>query len=376
MVSSASKTDRRMIDVAELRDRLDRHEPVTVLDVRAREEREEWSIPGSVHVDVYQALKAGDVHALDHLDLPLTSEVVTVCGVGKAAAFAAELLRAKGIAARPLAGGMKAWSLAWNVAEMRVPASAATVVQLRRTGKGCLSYLVGSNGVAAVIDPSVDPEVYLRLAAERGWEIAHVLDTHIHADHISRARALAEQTGATLHLPATDRASFPFQPLTDGEVITLGGARLVALHTPGHTAEAMSYLLDEHVVFTGDTLFLTGVGRPDLEASTSEAGDRARLLWRSLQRLASLAPDTLVMPGHTSSPVAFDGEPVIAPLAGITRQVKPLALPEEEFVDSILSRLPPTPPNHAEIVALNESGRAPEGDPADLEAGANRCAVV
>jgi glyoxylase-like metal-dependent hydrolase (beta-lactamase superfamily II) len=375
MVSTASMTELMTIHADDLRDRLERREPLMVLDVRSQQERDEWSIPGSVHVDAIQALKAGDGHALDHLDLPAETEVVTVCGVGKAALFAAEQLWARGIKARSLAGGMKAWSLAWNAAELTVPDSAATVTQIRRTGKGCLSYLIGSDDEAAVIDASVEPEVYMDLAAERGRTITHVLDTHIHADHISRSRLLAEQTGARLMLPANGRAKVPFQPLADGDVLTFGSARLVALHTPGHTPESMSYLLDGHALFTGDTLFLTGVGRPDLEASANEARNRARLLWSSLQRLTALDPQAMVLPGHTSSPVAFDGKPVAATLMEIVRQVRAVRLPEEEFVETILSRLPPTPPNHAAIVALNETGSAPDVDPADLEAGANRCEI-
>src|SRR3954447_3824449 len=108
------------------------------------------------------------------------SPVVTVCGAGKVSLIAAEHLRARGFDARSLAGGMKAWSLAWNTAEVSLPDSAATVVQVRRTGKGCLSYLIGSDGEAAVVDASLAPDVYQNLAVEHGWEIRHVLDTHVH----------------------------------------------------------------------------------------------------------------------------------------------------------------------------------------------------
>ena len=376
MSSTIEVIERTDIEVGELRDRLERHDPITILDVRSRADRDEWWIPGSVHVDVFQALKAGDSHALDHVNLSPESEVVTVCGVGKAARFGADQLRARGIPARVLVGGMKAWSLAWNTADVSVPAGDASVIQVRRTGKGCLSYLVGSGGEAAVIDASVEPEVYVGLAAERGWTIRHVLDTHVHADHISRSRELAELCGASFHLPATDRAAFPFQPLRDRDVFPIGDARLAALHSPGHTPEAMSYLLDGKALFTGDTLFLSTVGRPDLEASTGEARTRARLLWASLQRIMALGPETLVLPGHTSAPIPFDEKAIVATLADIRHQVQPLGWSADAFVETILSRLPPAPPSHAEIVALNEAGSTPEGDPTDLEAGANRCAVA
>jgi glyoxylase-like metal-dependent hydrolase (beta-lactamase superfamily II) len=375
MMSSASITVQQTIDVGELRERLERHEPVTILDVRSREDRVEWAIPGSVHVDVYQALKTGDVHALDHLNLPPESEVVTVCGVGKAAAFAAERLRARGISARALAGGMKAWSLAWNVAEVRVPESTATVIQVRRTGKGCLSYLIGSGAEAVVIDASLNPDVYIDLAATQGWTITHVLDTHVHADHLSRGRALAEASGGVYYAPLMNRLAFAFEPMADRDYIAFGRSHLTTLATPGHTPESSSYLLDGRAILTGDTLFLSGVGRPDLEANTSEARERALLLWSSLQRLTALPPDTLVLPGHTSEPVPFDGTPIAASLSDVLQNVGALRLTAPDFVETILSRLPPTPPNHAAIVALNEAGRIPDGDPTDLEAGANRCAI-
>jgi hypothetical protein len=99
------------------------------------------------------------------------------------------------------------------------------------------------------------------------------------------------------------------------------------------------------------------------------------LLWGSLGRLMTLPPGTLVLPGHTSNPIAFDGEPLAAMLGTVTVRVPMLRLGETDFVETILGRIPPTPPNHAAIVAFNEAGEVPLGDPTDLEAGANRCAV-
>src|SRR3712207_3263525 len=186
------------INVETLRNMLDRGEPFTVLDVRRVEPRAEWAIPGSVHVDAYDALKSGDPDALVGVDLPGEVPVVTVCNVGKTSMIAAERLRTRGFEARSLAGGMKAWSLAWNTAEVSVPRSDASVVQVRRTGKGCLSYLVGSGDEALVIDAVVHPEVYLEIAAKNGWKIAGVVETHVHADHLSRARNLAEASRAAL----------------------------------------------------------------------------------------------------------------------------------------------------------------------------------
>lgn len=271
---------------------------------------------------------------------------------------------------------MKAWSLAWNNANVPLLNKEARIIQVRRTGKGCLSYLIGSQGQASVIDPSLSAEVYLELAQENGWSINHIFETHIHADHLSRARQLAERAGAMLHLPAQERATFPFDPIPDNAEFIVGAARLVALHTPGHTGESTCYLLDNQAVFTGDTLFLTSVGRPDLEATAAESRTRAGLLYHSLRRLLTLSPETLVLPGHTSEPILFDGKPITTSLAEVSNQTELLHLPENAFIETILTRIPPTPPNHHRIVELNEAGLWPDEDPTTLEAGANRCAVA
>ena len=124
------------IDAMTLRDMLERGERVTVMDIRKGEDHAEWSIPGSVHFDAYDALNSGDDGAMEGLELPEGTPVVTVCGRGRSSAVAAEQLRRKGYEALSLGGGMKAWSLIWNTAEVPLPGASAEVVQMRRTGKG------------------------------------------------------------------------------------------------------------------------------------------------------------------------------------------------------------------------------------------------
>jgi rhodanese-related sulfurtransferase len=119
-----------------LRDMLESGERVTVVDVRKGEDYDEWSIPGSVHYDAYDALNAGDGRAMEGLELPDGAPVVTVCGHGRSSAAAAAQLRRMGYEAFSLEGGMQAWSLAWNTAEVPLPGARAEVVQMRRTGKG------------------------------------------------------------------------------------------------------------------------------------------------------------------------------------------------------------------------------------------------
>lgn len=364
------------ITVDALRDLLERGERVTVLDVRRADQRAEWMIPGSVHADVYDALWAGDERALNSVELADDRPVVAVCNVGQTSRIAADLLRRRGLEALSLQGGMRAWSLAWNTAEIQRHERPVTLVQVRRTGKGCLSYLIGSEGKAAVIDPSVGPETYLELAKARGLEIVAVIDTHVHADHLSRARALAQIARAELYLPQQHRVRFAYRPLNEGDTLTIGSARIEALRTPGHTHESTCYLLDGRWLHTGDTLFVNAVGRPDLKSDNAEeTRGRAAALYDSLERLFGLPDETLVLGCHTSEPIAFDRKPIVAPLREVRSGLPLLHESKERFVEQLLARIPPTPPNHLQIVALNEAGELPAGDPTALEAGANRCAA-
>jgi glyoxylase-like metal-dependent hydrolase (beta-lactamase superfamily II)/rhodanese-related sulfurtransferase len=363
------------IGVDALRDWLESGRPVTVLDIRPAEQREEWRIPGSVHVDAQAAMRPSAPATVGGVPVPPGQPVVAVCAQGKSSVLAVRAMREQGIDARSLKGGMQAWSLAWNVADVHLPGSRARIIQIRRTGKGCLSYIVESDGVALVVDASIDPEVYLRIAEERGFKITHVIDTHIHADHLSRSRALAERCSAEVLLPEQNRASYPFRPLADGESLQIGSVEIQALHTPGHTMESTCFLVDGRALLTGDTLFPGAVGRPDLAASAEQARKRAQILYATLRGIAKLSPDIWILPCHTSEPIPFDEKPCGARLGDVLRQVEMLSAGEESFVETLLSRIPETPANHLEIVRLNELGELPEGDPTRLEAGANRCAI-
>lgn len=363
------------IDTETLRHWLDTGKPVVILDVRSAADRATWAIPGSVHVDAYADLKAHNAHALDGVSLPSDVPVVTVCNSGYTSRIASKQLQARGIEAHSLQGGMQAWSLSWNTADIPLPNSNAEVIQIRRVGKGCLSYLIGSGGEAAVIDAALQPEVYLDLAKSRSWSITAVLDTHVHADHLSRSRLLAEGSGATIYFPEQQRVSYSFTAIKDASTISVGNAVITALATPGHTPESMCYLLDQQALFTGDTLFLQGVGRPDLHANSEESRSHAHQLYQTLHRLLLLPSHILVLPGHTNQPPSFDNIPLTATLGELWNKVELLRLSESEFVETLVTRIPPVPPNHEHIIELNEAGRLVE-KPIELEAGANNCAVA
>ena len=362
------------INTDELRTMLEDKEHVVVLDVRPKDQREEWQIPGSMYVDAYQRLNANDPTVLDEITIPENSKVVTVCAAGRTSKIAANELRKKGIEAYSLEGGMKAWSMAWNMAKIKLEED-VQLIQVRRTGKGCLSYIISSKGLAIIIDPSLPVNEYEKILKENDLQLKHVFETHIHADHLSRAKLLAEKDNAELFLPDKSEVLFVFTPVKNGDVIKLGEIQLEVLYTPGHTLESSCFLINGKALITGDTLFINGVGRPDLKADEDATKEKTKLLYRSLQRILALNDDIIVLPAHTSQPVEFDNKLIQSSIGKIKSSVGILRLNEDEFINNLLQRIPPTPPNYLSIVEKNLKGDFSDVNPVDLEAGANRCAI-
>jgi glyoxylase-like metal-dependent hydrolase (beta-lactamase superfamily II)/rhodanese-related sulfurtransferase len=365
---------RETITVKELQDKLDRHENIFILDVRPTDQRNEWKIADSFHVDAYTQLNAGDETALDIVELPQNSTVVTVCAAGRTSLLASKLLQRKGVHAYSLEGGMKAWNYAWNTAEIAFPNS--KVVQVRRAAKGVLSYIIGSGGEAIVIDAALDPEVYQSIARENSWKIRYVMDTHIHADFVSRTKELSQATGANHLLIENAKVAFNFVPVKNGETIRFGGEQIEFIHTPGHTWESTSFKLSNHAVFTGDTLFIDGIGRPDLKADKNEGIEKAKALYKSLNRIVSLQSDILVLPAHTSSTISFNNRMITDTVGNVKAKIQVTDLSESEFVEYTATRIPPTPPNYQTIALINKNGSYDGQILADLEAGGNHCAIA
>jgi glyoxylase-like metal-dependent hydrolase (beta-lactamase superfamily II)/rhodanese-related sulfurtransferase len=363
----------KQIDTNILRSWLEKRKEVSVLDIRPIQERTEWFIPGSIYLNAYEKLKNNDPDALHGLHLDKAIPVVTICAGGKTSLIAADFLQKQGFEAYSLEGGMKAWSLSWNTA--RISFADFEVIQFRRTGKGCLSYMIVSNKEAIIVDASLPIEVYQEILQKNNLALKFVIETHIHADHLSRSKQLSESSNAPLYLPFPNKVNFHFDPIFDTTGFQVGTIRVKAIQTPGHTIESTSFLIDDKVLLTGDTLFINGVGRPDLKASTDEALQKSKLLYNSLQKLLSLDESIIVLPAHTSQPVDFDNSPVQTTIGDIKKNVPMLKLTEEEFVNTVLQRIPPTPANYLSIVEKNIKGDFSEINPVDLEAGANRCAI-
>jgi glyoxylase-like metal-dependent hydrolase (beta-lactamase superfamily II)/rhodanese-related sulfurtransferase len=368
----------REITTDQLKARIEGDEPVQVVDIRERGDHAAWSIVESANVPVYDALRAGNDKGLREAAgaLDRSRPVVTVCRGGILSRRAAAVLDDLGFEAFSLIGGMRGWGGVWSEATIGWNGP-GPLVQIRRNGKGCLSYIFGDAGEAAVVDPSVEIGAYLAVAERLGLQIVTVIETHVHADHLSRARELCTLTGATLRLPENGRVCFDYESLGHGDTFAVGGIEVEVLHTPGHTGESSCYLLNGEILLSGDTIFPRSVGRPDLEKGDAGAEAGARALYDSLTtRLFSRFDDIPFYACHHGRPIALDGEALGGSLRSLGEMLALDELGQAGFVERVLARLQAKPPNFEAVLGFNEGRHDLSGvDPLDLEAGPNCCAA-
>ncbi len=234
---------------------------------------------------------------------------------------------------------------------------------------GCLahaSYMIGSEGEAVVVDPQRDVDLYLKAAQERGLQIRHVFETHLHADFVSGHKELAARSGAKIYIGAQAGATFPHVDVSDGFALRFGKARLQVLETPGHTPESICLLLTDEeksarpwAVLTGDTLFLGDVGRPDLSKNHTPQ-QLAGLLYDSLHnQLMTLADDVLVYPAHGAGSLC--GKNMRAERSSTigTERLTNYALQiksRDEFVKELTTNLPARPDYFLQDAEINREG--------------------
>ncbi|MDF3885075.1 MBL fold metallo-hydrolase [Cupriavidus basilensis] len=235
-----------------------------------------------------------------------------------------------------------------------------------------LSYFFGCAGIGKAVAVDVvagDEDWFVAEAKSAGVVIAHVIDTHVHADHYSGGPTLARQVGAPYYLHESNKTqvAFDFAPLTDGQRLEAGNVLVDVLHTPGHTLDSVCLLVrdlrrgdEPWFVITGDTLFVGAVGRPDLAGREREM---AAQLYDSLHRkLLTLPADLEIYPGHQAGSACgagLSGKP--ASTIGFEKRMNPmLSMSREAFVDSVTSDIPPQPQDMARIIDANLHGIAPE----------------
>ncbi|MGA2010383.1 MAG: MBL fold metallo-hydrolase [Solirubrobacteraceae bacterium] len=241
---------------------------------------------------------------------------------------------------------------------------------------GCASYVVASEGVAAVVDPKWEIDDYLDAATRAGAEIRHVLETHFHADHVSGRERLVAATGATAHVPSDP--SRPDGPgLRDEDTVEVGALTLRVIATPGHRPEHLSYLVTEpgsasgrSVLLGGDSLLIGELARPDLAV---DAKDGASALFDTVKRLTALGDAVQLWPGHVGASLCGGGalsERTSSTIGDERRSSALIAIDDRDaFVRELTRSVPARPPRVAQVVALNVQGARDPGPVRELEPG-------
>jgi len=387
-----------------LKDRIDAGEEITLLDARMSSDYEEWRIDGetveSINVPYFEFLDDEiDEDVLERI--PSDREVTVLCAKGGASEYVAGTLAERGYDVNHLEDGMNGWASIYEAVEVERYDGPGTLLQYQRPSSGCLGYLLYDDGEAAIVDPlRAFTDRYLDDADDLGVELQYAVDTHVHADHISGVRELAEFSGSSraersdgvrnlddegiegvIPAAAVDRGVTYADELTtaeDGDTFAVGDAEIEAVYTPGHTTGMTSYLLGDSLLATGDGLFVESVARPDLEEGDDGAPDAARMLYESLQeRVLTLDDDVLIGGAHFSDAAepAEDGT-YTAPIGQLVEEMAALTMDEDEFVELVLSDMPPRPANYEEIIATNLGQESVDDDEAfTLELGPNNCAA-
>jgi len=347
---------------------LKNNEEVFLLDVREPMEFVEFKIPGAVNVPLSELFteKGAD-------QIPKNKKIVTICSHGNRSMVATFALAQKGLESTSLEGGMSRWNQVLN-AQTAVRQDGLIIIQVEKVGKGCLSHIVGSEGEAIVIDPTYPPAKYLEFAENEDLKIIKVIDTHQHADHVSAAKELAKIADAELYFSAKEEYRIEHKKAQDGESIPFGKKQIRVMHTPGHTAGSMTYVVDEIYAFVGDTLFVESIGRPDLR---DKAEEFAFELHETLHnKLLNLPPEAKIFPTHHGEGIKPTENGIFYTTPKMANKLSLLDLSKEDFVKKVVSMTTPRPMNYSMVIKVNK-GTIPimEEQVPDLEMGPNRCSV-
>ncbi|MGE7091439.1 MBL fold metallo-hydrolase [Lysinibacillus sp. NPDC048646] len=352
-----------------------------ILDVRNADAFEDWKIDGHK----FEYLNIPYFELLDGVEgilpkIPTDKDVLVVCAKEGSSVMVAEMLAEAGITVGYLAGGMKTWSEYLEPIKVGDLTGGGELYQFVRLGKGCLSYMVISEGEAAIIDAVRFTEVFTNFASEKNVKIKHVFDTHLHADHISGGRHIAAATGAMYYLPPKDAEEvvYDYEPLVDGTSVQIGASKIDvgAVYSPGHTIGSTSFVVDGKYLMTGDILFIDSIGRPDLAGLAEDwVGDLRETLYK---RYRELSDDLVVLPAHFMIIDELNEDGTVAkPLGELFAENHGLNIEDEaKFHSIVTNNLPPQPNAYQEIRQVNMGKITPAQDEqTEMEIGPNRCAV-
>ncbi|MFA1611898.1 MBL fold metallo-hydrolase [Halobellus rubicundus] len=368
---------------------IDADEPLTVVDTRPPDSFEAWHVSGAVNVPYHPVDGLGAGFTWDDVAAVVDGQpVAVVCARGLAStAFGFELSRRGYENVSVVKGGMVDWSKLYDVVEVETDGD-LFLAQIQRRAKGCLGYVVGDAAAreALVVDPTRQHHEHELVAADAGLVVTGVLDTHVHADHLSGGRDLAERLSVPYYLSADATArdlKYDFHPISDGETLSVGSVDVAVRAAPGHTTEHVSLLVDGEYLLSGDTLFVESVGRTELEFGEEGAETGAEMLYETIhERYGDLADDVVVLPGHVSVgadgtfAVGRPGDVVAGRLGDLRADLELFSLDREAFVERVADAGSDQPANYRTIIDANRGVFELEPDEGEeLELGPNNCAV-
>jgi len=371
----------KSMSASEVSKKVVRKESFFILDVRNEDAFTDWKIEGEniQHLNIpYFDLLDGVEGILDQL--PMDQDIVVVCAKEGSSIMVAEFIAEERRSVYYLAGGMKTWSEHLEPVKIGDLKDGGELYQFVRIGKGCLSYMVVSNGEAALIDATRMTDVFTDFAKELNVTIKHTLDTHLHADHISGGRKIAEEVNGTYWLPPKDagEVTFSYESLEEGKMITIGQTtiKIQPIYSPGHTIGSTSFIVDDTYLLSGDILFMDSIGRPDLAGLAEDwVTDLRETLY---SRYKELEKNLIVLPAHfmiieelnDDGSVSRELEKLFAENHGLNIES------EEDFRKLVTDNLPPQPNAYQEIREVNMGKVSPDEETQrEMEIGPNRCAV-
>jgi glyoxylase-like metal-dependent hydrolase (beta-lactamase superfamily II)/rhodanese-related sulfurtransferase len=394
------------IKPTELKKKIDSGEDIFILDVRNPKEHESWKVSYDRYLDT-PVIPIDTLSSPEILkQIPKDKQVVTFCGHGNRSMSAAKILSEKGYDAMSIEGGLDGWNNVYDIAPITDIDPSLKIWQIRRISKGCMSYMIASpsDKKAVIIDPTceIDNNAISAIVNKNDLKITAVIDTHMHADHLSGATRVAQIYGSKVYVSSLepydlkdrDDHDLNVELIEEGDRIPVGdGIVLEAIHTPGHTNGSMCLKLQVNDVtettdngyesekdnkariylFTGDTLFVDGIGRPDLH---NKAEEFTHNLYNSYQhKMLNLPDKTLILPAHFSNTFEHS-KPILSTIGSRKEAISLLSAPEDKFVKFVTTSIPPQPMNYEKILSINKLMTSCDSiEQNDIESGPNSCGI-